>query len=47
MPQTVIRLEGISEKVHSESHFMTYGLGWFLQDYRGRKIVHHGGNIMA
>jgi CubicO group peptidase (beta-lactamase class C family) len=45
MPQTVIRLEGVSEKVHSESHFMTYGLGWFLQDYRGRKIVHHGGNI--
>ena len=45
MPQTVMRLEGLSEKIHSETHFMTYGLGWFLQDYRGRKIVHHGGNI--
>ncbi len=45
MPQTVMRLEGLSEKVHSQSHFMNYGLGWFLQDYRGRKIVHHGGNI--
>jgi CubicO group peptidase (beta-lactamase class C family) len=45
MPQTVIRLEGIAEKVHSESHFLNYGMGWFLQDYRGRKIVHHGGNI--
>jgi len=45
MPQTVIRLEGIQEKINPESHFMNYGLGWFLQDYRGRKIVHHGGNI--
>jgi CubicO group peptidase (beta-lactamase class C family) len=45
MPQTVMRLEGLAEKVHSQSHFMNYGMGWFLQDYRGRKIVHHGGNI--
>ncbi|MGH9847140.1 MAG: DUF3471 domain-containing protein [Blastocatellia bacterium] len=22
-----------------------YGLGWFLHDYQGRKIVEHGGNI--
>lgn len=45
MPQTVIRLEGIAEKIHTETHFMNYGLGWFLQDYRGRKVVQHGGNI--
>lgn len=24
---------------------MAYGLGWFLQPYRGRRLVHHGGNI--
>jgi hypothetical protein len=24
---------------------MTYGLGWFLHDYRGRKVVQHGGAI--
>jgi hypothetical protein len=24
---------------------MAYGLGWVLNDYRGRKIVHHGGRI--
>jgi CubicO group peptidase (beta-lactamase class C family) len=23
----------------------SYGLGWFVQYYRGHKIVHHGGNI--
>jgi len=29
----------------SETHFMSYGLGWFLEDYRGRKVIHHGGSI--
>jgi CubicO group peptidase (beta-lactamase class C family) len=28
-----------------DAHFLNYGLGWFLSDYRGRKIVEHGGNI--
>jgi CubicO group peptidase (beta-lactamase class C family) len=28
-----------------EAHFLNYGLGWFLSDYRGRKVVDHGGNI--
>ncbi|PVD53158.1 penicillin-binding protein [Terrimonas sp.] len=26
-------------------HFATYGLGWFLQSYRGHYCVSHGGNI--
>ncbi len=26
-----------------KSRFETYGLGWFVQDYRGCLIVHHGG----
>jgi CubicO group peptidase (beta-lactamase class C family) len=29
----------------SETHFMLYGLGWFLEDYRGRKVIWHGGAI--
>ncbi len=28
-----------------DAHFADYGLGWFLHDYRSRKIVQHGGNI--
>ena len=28
-----------------EAHFVNYGLGWLLSDYRGRKVVEHGGNI--
>ena len=44
-PQTIIRREGFWGLLHPESHFVTYGLGWFLADYKGRKLVHHGGNI--
>jgi CubicO group peptidase (beta-lactamase class C family) len=44
-PQTIIRTEGVWEKLFPEAHFLTYGLGWFLQDYHGRKVVQHGGNI--
>ena len=29
----------------STSDFLTYGFGWIVQDYRGHKLVSHGGNI--
>jgi uncharacterized protein DUF3471/beta-lactamase family protein len=44
-PQTIIRIEGPMEKLYPEAHFLCYGLGWFLSDYRGRKVVEHGGAI--
>jgi CubicO group peptidase (beta-lactamase class C family) len=44
-PQTVIPLEGPTAKLYPHCHFRTYGLGWFQNDYRGRKVVEHGGNI--
>ena len=44
-PQTVIRLEGQWAVWYPEAHFLSYGLGWFLSDYRGRKLVDHGGSI--
>jgi CubicO group peptidase (beta-lactamase class C family) len=43
--QTVVPLEGPTAKLYPHSHFATYGLGWSLHDYRGRKVVEHGGNI--
>ena len=43
--QTVIRLEGLMKSQYPEAHFLNYGLGWFLSDYRGRKLVEHGGAI--
>lgn len=27
-----------------QSRFLTYGLGWFVQDYRRRVLIHHGGD---
>ena len=44
-PQIVIPLEGTTAKYYPEAHFHAYGLGWFLSDYRGHKVVEHGGSI--
>jgi len=43
--QTVMRVEPPFSLFYPEAHFLNYGLGWFLHDYRGRKIVEHGGAI--
>jgi len=39
--QSVIRGGGPS--VEPAPEFNTYGFGWFLRDYQGRKLVSHGG----
>ncbi|MGH7540463.1 MAG: serine hydrolase [Gemmatimonadota bacterium] len=44
-PQMVIRQEGAWRRLNPDAHFLSYGLGWFLHDYRGRKVVEHGGAI--
>ena len=43
-PQTIMGGGG-STPPELKANFQAYGLGWFLRDYRGKKIVHHGGNI--
>jgi len=43
--QTVMRVEPPFTLLYPEAHFLNYGLGWFLSDYRGRKLVEHGGAI--
>jgi CubicO group peptidase (beta-lactamase class C family) len=45
MPQTIIRLEGQMKVLYPQAHFLSYGIGWFLSDYRGKKLVEHGGSI--
>ncbi|GHO44241.1 serine hydrolase [Ktedonospora formicarum] len=30
---------------HPEALFACYGLGWFLTDYRGHKVIDHGGTM--
>ncbi len=44
-PQMVVRLEGQTKAMNPETNLMSYGLGWMIQDYRGRLIVSHGGAI--
>ena len=42
-PQTLLDAGG-AEKVGG-THFSAYGLGWFMKDYKGRKIIQHGGGL--
>jgi CubicO group peptidase (beta-lactamase class C family) len=44
-PQTVVPLAPASRGANPFTHVSTYALGWFVDDYRGRELVHHGGNI--
>jgi CubicO group peptidase (beta-lactamase class C family) len=44
-PQMIIQRDEDNLQVYSEAHFLAYGLGWFLHDFAGRKIVEHGGAI--
>lgn len=42
-PHTIINA-GKAETIH-QTHFSNYGMGWFMYDYQGRKIIHHGGGL--
>ncbi len=44
-PQTIIRLEGAARTMNPDTHLMSYGMGWVLQDYRGQFLVSHAGAI--
>lgn len=45
-PQAVVR-GGLMSQLFAfpETPYMMYGLGWFIQPYRGHRLIHHGGNI--
>jgi CubicO group peptidase (beta-lactamase class C family) len=44
-PHTVIPIDTGARRNNPYTHLQAYGLGWFLQDYRGKLVVQHGGNI--
>jgi CubicO group peptidase (beta-lactamase class C family) len=44
-PQILIRREGAWGMMTPEAHFMAYGMGWFLSDFRGHFMGQHGGGI--
>ncbi len=43
--QMVIDDFGTGKVFEGYTTLQAYGLGWFIESYRGRKLVHHGGNI--
>jgi CubicO group peptidase (beta-lactamase class C family) len=45
-PQTIVRIRDWPAALAStRPNFATYGLGWGLRDYRGHKVVSHGGAL--
>jgi CubicO group peptidase (beta-lactamase class C family) len=42
LPHSILGNGGV---LFNEGHFALYGLGWFLQEYCGRKIVAHTGGV--
>ena len=45
MPQQIMRKEGRLGSYYPPVNFLTYGLGWFITDFNGYKMIEHGGNI--
>jgi CubicO group peptidase (beta-lactamase class C family) len=51
LPQSAVNAMQTPETVMTEAvewpeiGATQYGMGWFLTDYRGRRLVHHGGNL--
>ena len=44
-PQTIAPYDMYPTTSLTRPHWMTYGLGWFQQDYRGRAVDFHTGSI--
>lgn len=44
-PQMTIALAAPWNYMFPETDYLSYGLGWFVWNYRGRKAISHGGNI--
>jgi len=45
-PRTLL---GVSDHAtqQDKTHFSAYGLGWFMKDYHGVKLIHHSGGILG
>lgn len=42
---TVINVSKTRREYIPQSNFRAYGLGWYMQDYRGKKVLYHGGRL--
>ncbi|HUR92868.1 MAG TPA: serine hydrolase [Gemmatimonadaceae bacterium] len=44
-PHTIVPLDTVAERINPTTHFRAYALGWNTEDYRGRRIFWHAGNL--
>lgn len=44
-PQIVLRMDTTAERMFPGTNLRGYALGWNVQDYHGRKLVHHSGSL--
>ncbi len=44
-PQMVMEYGDKLSTLYDEAPYSSYGMGWFVQPYRGHDMLHHGGNI--
>ncbi len=44
-PQTILPISKRGLEALPSRHFMSYGMGWFMFDYHGRKILNHSGGM--
>jgi len=44
-PQNLIPMQGSAKVQNPETVQLSYAMGWLVYDYRGRKVVTHGGMI--
>lgn len=44
-PQTVMRMTPFTRDLNPETNLLSYGMGWWIQDYRGELLVSHSGSL--
>lgn len=44
-PNIMLPISEAGQRANPTRHFRGYGMGWFLEDYRGRKIMNHSGGL--
>lgn len=44
-PQNLIRMEGTAKLLNPDTVQLSYAMGWLVYDYRGKKVLSHGGLI--
>jgi CubicO group peptidase (beta-lactamase class C family) len=44
-PQVIVPLRGYARMMNPATFQLSYGMGWVVQDYRGKHLLMHGGSI--